>query len=747
MSVPLPADQYRSHREALMLVLSLTALLSLLLVISGKIVAYKNARQQAELHVSYISSQLSSHFEPGSPLHEFPDQLLMDDSIFRGQIRLGEQIIASKPAKDVASGSPPEYISRLFGGVSDIAIDTVFENQLDGAVQLRVFAPFQFNFMIACLGLACILITGATAYRRKRQFSESLGDETQPASTLNYQYSLISPESRNESKDISRRELELAQESAVKANRFKSHLLSRTSHELLTPLNSIIGFNRLLQSKLEDLDDPQVQRYLDLVQHNAEHINTLVNDLVYFADRNKSRQSLQYESVDIHALIHSIFQSLENDAFKKGLTYTENSERLKKIKIHTDPVRLRQIAYNLIVNAIRYTDEGSVSLAAWLEKRGEKPVLNLSVTDTGRGIDKAAQQHIFASFVTSNDSVNNSVDEPGLGLGLGLTVVKDLTHLLGGNLKLDSKPGIGSCFTIQLPVHIDESAAAEFSANHPAEYISPVATPAKSLLVVDDTAANCYLIDQLLKDSCWNVYSAHNAADAIALAQTINFDSILLDIRMSPVDGYRLLGEIRKIAGYAKTPVVACTAHTSETEFNRLINSGFRHVLHKPVSPEQLISLLDEINGKPANQSFGRSTDRPAEFRSSPATNKQNDVAHAYFDEAIALKRAGNNSETAKNIYALLLKDLRQLHLNISSIDDQNFVYVLDVIHKIHGAAALSGTEVLREKASVAENCLKCNAGTNESKNAVEELFAYMDSFLEWADRTPSAALFDSLDK
>lgn len=740
MSAQLPEDAYQSRREAFRLVLSLTALLSLLLIISGKIVASNIARQQAEIQVSHISNQLASHNSPGTSRHQLLKTLLMNDSILEGQVRLGEQLIASKPEENDHSANSPGFIDRFFGGISDITSDSVLENQLNSNVRLRVFAPFQFNAAIAALGLACIAVTGTAAYRRNRQFSDGAGDETRSAGALDFQYSLLSPARRDESMDISKRELELAQESALKANRFKSHLLSRTSHELLTPLNSIIGFNRLLQSRLENLDDPQVQRYLDLVQHNAEYINTLVSDLVFFADRNKSRQPLQYESVDIHTLINSICQSLENDALKKNLAYTANFESLGNTRIHTDPVRLRQIAYNLIVNAIRYTDEGSITLAAWIELEGEKSVFNFSVTDTGRGIDATAQRHIFSSFVTSSDSDNGTSDDPGLGLGLGLTVVRDLTHLLGGKLTLKSEPGVGSCFALKLPVHIDTSSAGKITGNDSTEHEDPVTTPGKSLLVVDDNAANCYLIEQLLEKSNWNVFSANSAGDAIALAETMNFDRILLDIRMSPVDGYELLGELRKTSGHTNTPVIACTAHTSEIEFNRLVKSGFRHVIHKPVSAAKLITLLNEPEDRLAALKPDAVTSNDAELAN---RSGQNVSAHHFFDKSTALKRAGNNPETAKNIYALLLKDLRQLHRDYRSIDNHNSEVILDIVHKVHGAAALSGTEGLREKASTAENCLKNSANPNEIKNALTDLFTYLDQLLAWADATPAAALFD----
>lgn len=246
-------------------------------------------------------------------------------------------------------------------------------------------------------------------------------------------------------------ELSLAKQSAMEASRVKSQIIANTGHELLTPLNSIAGFSKILLDKKMDVS--QQINFLQRINDNALHLSALVNDLLDFSIRSDLALQLDYHTVDIHNLLLSIANIMAYEAQSKGLILLTNFDTLLGFQIKTDPLRLRQVISNLTINAIRYTDQGHIEITAKLieDIHGDKQLL-LQIEDTGIGIAKEQQEDIFSTFVSHPSATVHAKAGPGLGLGLGLSIVATILNRLGAKLNLQSEIQQGSCFKITVPI-------------------------------------------------------------------------------------------------------------------------------------------------------------------------------------------------------------------------------------------------------------------------------------------------------
>ena len=252
-------------------------------------------------------------------------------------------------------------------------------------------------------------------------------------------------------REIENSELSLAKQSAMEASRVKSKIIANTGHELLTPLNSIVGFSKILLDK--KMDTGQQINFLQRINDNALHLSALVNDLLDFSVRSDLALQLDYQTVDIHSLLLSIANIMTYEAQSKGLILLTNFDTLLGCQIKTDPLRLRQVISNLSINAIRYTEQGHIKITAKLieDIHGDKQLL-LQIEDTGIGIAKEQQEDIFSTFVSHPSETVHTKAGPGLGLGLGLSIVATILNRLGAKLDLQSEIQQGSCFKITVPI-------------------------------------------------------------------------------------------------------------------------------------------------------------------------------------------------------------------------------------------------------------------------------------------------------
>jgi len=541
-----------------------------------------------------------------------------------------------------------------------------------------------------------------------------------------------SSDALSQQQTINQQELQLARKSAVQANRLKNTVIANTSHELLTPLNSIAGFSELLLK--QPATSKQNSRYLKLIHDNALYLSSLVNDLVLFADNLNSKVLLQYKTVRIDQLLTSIADTLKDEASKKGLDFLLDTSKVTKVSVNTDPIRLRQIVTNLTVNAIRYTDQGSINISADLDNQR----LTIVVSDTGKGIPKDQQQRLFTAFASGKHAVSDSA--PGLGLGLGLAIVRNLCSRMGAKIKLQSEINKGTSFTITFPAR--DTATTLKPESQEAVTLKNLndddnLTDKTKILVVDDNAANTLLLKSLLTHvgpTGMRIDTALDGEQALSLVSHTVYDWLFLDVRMSPMDGITLLKKIRLEPAYqsAISTAIACTAHTSDDAYRQLIAAGFDPVVHKPLSTERLTQLLNK-NYK--SQGVNNGADL--------AGDESTITASTFFEPALAIKKANGNVDIARQIFEQFVEEVKQC-IKYRTLQESNVSRLIDNIHYLNGAAAVACVPVLRAQFETVENQLKMRPDyDNQTQQSIEFLEKHLQDFLLWCEQQPMDTFFN----
>ncbi len=392
-------------------------------------------------------------------------------------------------------------------------------------------------------------------------------------------------------------ELKDARVAAEAASQAKSDFLALISHEIRTPLNAIVGFSGLAR---KTADQVQLSRYIDILDQSAHLLMDLVNDVLDMSKLEAGQLSIETipfnlsETVD---LLHWQFTSMA--ARKPQVQFTVSKEGDMPTWILGDPLRFRQIISNLLSNALKFTEVGSVCLKVQMlpadtssEKTG---LLRIEVEDTGIGIDTSKQDLLFQPFQQI---------EPGIcrrfgGTGLGLTIVRHLVELMEGWIEVRSHAGQGSCFVVGLPC--TPCAAPQY------EQLCIACPGSLSVLVVEDNTFNRLLLQETLHNWGHTVDAVDNAAAAMRMMENHRYDCAILDLWLPGMSGLELTAQWRRVqalSGHTPTPVIAYTADTDERTRQRCLAVGIEAVLIKPLDPQQLAQVLGDCCPmvKPASQ-------------------------------------------------------------------------------------------------------------------------------------------------
>lgn len=378
-------------------------------------------------------------------------------------------------------------------------------------------------------------------------------------------------------------------EQAIESTRVKSEFLANMSHEIRTPLNAVIGFTELLARSIQD---KQQLSYLQAIKSGGQSLLTLINDILDLSKIEAGKMELQYEPVSLHDLLDEVIKIFSQKAHEKKLDlYLEIDPSLPESLI-LDEVRLRQILFNLMGNALKFTDQGHVKLSASsiLNQLDDSKVdMVISVEDTGIGIPDAALKTIFDAFTQQEKQDTKKYG----GTGLGLSISRKLVSMMEGRIEVESSFGQGSTFRIFLTgVSIS---ASEAKSRIKSSEIEKVKFKPATLLIVDDIEVNRELIKEVFKSQPFEVIQAENGQEAVSLAQRYKPDMILTDIRMPVMDGFEELKELRKEPRTQDIPVVALTASVMEHEIYMLEESGFNGYLRKPAKLENIYKELMKI--------------------------------------------------------------------------------------------------------------------------------------------------------
>jgi signal transduction histidine kinase/ActR/RegA family two-component response regulator len=368
----------------------------------------------------------------------------------------------------------------------------------------------------------------------------------------------------------------------------RSVFLSTMSHELRTPLNAVIG----MASLVRDTATEEQTENLDILEFSAQSLLTLINDILDYNKSENDKIELEAIPVNLQVLMHRVCLGLQQKAAEKGLELmVDVDEALKDKWIVTDPTRLTQIIYNLVGNAIKFTEKGKVSLHVFANEVNDvQTTASFSVSDTGIGIADGRQEAIFDPFTQASAATTRHYG----GTGLGLAIVKRLLKLFHSTIQLKSRPGEGSVFSFTVQFESYKGA------------INPVAihtSMANSLdnlniLIAEDNAINAMLLVKLL--SKWNARSvvATNGQDALDKLAADHFDVVLMDLHMPIMDGYEAAICIRSLPDPLRScvPVIALTASVSHNINGKIKEVGMNDYLSKPFQPALLYQKLETIN-------------------------------------------------------------------------------------------------------------------------------------------------------
>ncbi len=383
-----------------------------------------------------------------------------------------------------------------------------------------------------------------------------------------------------------------AKNKAEQANRMRGEFLANMSHEIRTPMNGILGMTELAMTT----EDTHIQKeYLSLARDSASHLLNIINQILDFSKIEAGALELEQLTVCPAQLIRHTARSLDQLAQAKGVHLrVENNPGLPEL-VWMDPVRMRQVLTNLIGNAIKFTDEGQVTVRSKVSPTAQEGVIDIevSVIDTGIGFDNARKDALFSPFTQADGSITRSYG----GTGLGLAITRSLMQLMGGDISAHSEPGQGACFTIRFPAKSVSAATVQEGAVSAAALDSEeTAIRPLSVLLVEDHEINRKLAQIMLQRMGHHFVLANDGQQALNCLEKETFDLVLLDVMMPVMDGMTALKTWREREAdrqLPRTTVLMVTAHAMTGDRERFIAAGADGYVSKPMSEA---ALRKEIN-------------------------------------------------------------------------------------------------------------------------------------------------------
>jgi len=372
----------------------------------------------------------------------------------------------------------------------------------------------------------------------------------------------------------------------VAASKSKSDFLATISHEIRTPLNAVTSAAHLL--KTTELSDNQAE-YVSILLGGSDVLLGLINDVLDMSKIEAGKMQLEIGDVDLQDHCTKLIKIWSPRAAERGLRLTLDVDPDLPAFIQTDGLRLTQILFNLVSNAVKFTAQGGVSIrvAAVAGSAIDTERLSFEVCDTGPGMAPEVVRRLFRSFEQADASAARKFG----GTGLGLAISRRLAELLGGALTVESVLGQGSTFRLELPLTPSSQSSAPETA--PTEHDSAPSPSARSILIAEDHPVNRRLISLILDPMGWTLTLVENGAEAVSAAELRPFDVIVMDMQMPVMSGLEATHAIRSNAGpNAKTPIVALTANAFDDDRAAWMNAGAAAFLTKPIDPARLIAAI-----------------------------------------------------------------------------------------------------------------------------------------------------------
>jgi signal transduction histidine kinase/CheY-like chemotaxis protein len=376
-----------------------------------------------------------------------------------------------------------------------------------------------------------------------------------------------------------------ALEQARRQSLVKTEFLAAMSHELRTPLHGILGLTRVLRGQH---DDPELRHRLGLIEHSGEHLLQLINDLIDSSRIEAGRVEVIELEFDLLAELEELIDIYFVRAQERRLRFVTHIDLGAECWVLGDPTRLRQVLHNLLGNALKFTDQGEVSLQV---QRLEGHLFEFSVRDTGHGIDPAELPRVFEAFYQAGARRRRAG-----GAGLGLSIAREMAHAMGGSIRAESEVGRGSLFVLTLPLRPVEPHP-NATPRESAWMLGDVATESRRVLLAEDNEVNALVVEAMLERIGCQVTTVDNGDDAVRLGSAVDrdIDVVLMDCQMPVVDGLEATRRIRERErrfGLAPVPVIALTANTTMDDREACRRAGMDQFLGKPFTERELLSAV-----------------------------------------------------------------------------------------------------------------------------------------------------------